>query len=177
MIYVLSDSILNRKCAALLSSELPAEEIMTYPFLLFDKSQASSDNLFIVDLTSDIPLASRSTPEIFADYLIDMGLPKNISNIYLVIPDENIEKSMIAFAENLSRAFSEFHQRNVAVHVPAQLGYDATVVVPSEKNNEWEIYGFKDNDDSRELIWKGSNIAHYMNNAQHTYDGISYVWP
>jgi len=177
MIFLLSDSILNQQCAALLATQLHTNDIKIYPEISFSKT-SQSDSLIIFDIDTQFSLASHFTAKKFADYLVQAGLPQEISNIYLIMQDMNADESLIAFSHQLARCFAQFHRRKMAVHVPCVLSYDMTLLFPAATSSAWEVYGINRNDvQAKKLIWKGEDLIHYMNDSQHTYDGISHVWP
>lgn len=168
MIIKLSESFLNKQCADLLVSDSEAQSL---------------NSSYILDMDNQFSLVTESSPKKFADYLIESGLSPDITNIYLIMQDINVNESLVVFAHNLASSFNQYYHRKVMVHTPSQLGYDFTLVVPPSKYGEWEVYGIKASSTTKqmdfqpkELIWHGADIIHYMNDSQHTYDGIAYVW-
>ena len=133
MIFLLNDSILNQQCAALLADQLSVKDIKVYPALSFDKSE-KSDSLVIVDIANQFFLTSHFTPEKFADYLMQSGLPKEITNIYFIMQDMDTNDNLIVYAQDLAKYFLENHQRKMSVHIPSELGYDMTLLLPSDNN-------------------------------------------
>lgn len=195
MILLMSDVEQNKKGGKQLIEQYSMKKhIVNYPHQL--TSDNTINKLYLIDLTGVHNPYFTKTPREFANELIDMGLPSNITDIYLLISDLEPTKSLISFCNQLASAFKQYHDRQIFIHCPAKLGYEVTIVALSS-NNKWKIYGlyldqidpnkiFKENNqldfdfidtiNDKTLLWEGVNIDQYLSDAERTYNGESYVW-
>lgn len=192
MILTMSDTALNRQLSIDLSKQYSLGELVLYPQKFVDKGS----KLYIVDVSSNQNIYLNKTAKAFAAELIQMGLPDSVKDIYMIMSDLKSDQSLISFCNELAKAFTLYQHRKIAVHAPAQLGYDMTVVMPA-KNGKWQIYGLYDDGiiaskllqeknqldfdyihtiNDKVLLWEGEDIQSYLNDPQKIYDGITYVW-
>lgn len=192
MLLAMSNVELNRQCSLNLIKQYSLGQLIVYPEQLIGESV----KLCIVDVACTENIYLKMSGKDFADQLIQMDLPLGIRDIYMIMSDVNPDKSLMAFCNDLAKAFAQCFHRKIAVHAPVQLGYDMTILMPT-KSGKWQIYGLYDNGmiankllkekthldfdyiktlSDKVLLWEGTDIQKYLDDPQKIYDGISYVW-
>jgi hypothetical protein len=167
MIILTSLATQNQQAAQALSSFYDIKNILELSDLS-DLKQLKDKSCFIIDL--DEELNKNISPQTFAQKLIENGFAESVQDIYLLSNETIINKSLTVFAHQLSTALAELHARQINVHIASHISYQSTTIIPPDKNKEWEIIG------DNEVRWKGEDILKFLDDPQHTFNGVAYVW-
>lgn len=161
MIIILSVNDTNVKGARLLMQQYAINTYHTeISDLLSERDNEKIEKLFIVDLPNESQLGRVKKPELFAQELIAWGLPPNLSDIYLLISDQNKGFCLSVFAKSLSALLQANLNREVIVHAPSLLGHSVSL----EPSGKWRIRGM-----DQQTLWEDQDIVSYLDDPQRSF--------
>jgi hypothetical protein len=157
MLILLQKNQANQLAAKTISNyySLP-DELIEYPFPpLFTLEKYKNKCCFI-----------NSSPNYFAERLLEVKLPTTIQHIYFIVPDNISDTSLMKFAHKFSKVFRD-HKRNLEIHVISNINYEKTDIMLND--GTWQIIGTKNQ--NKKILWEGKDIKSWLNNPQRTFNG------
>lgn len=189
MIIIMSDSEINQRSAESLSNNYDlVNHIYRYPFDEFFTVNRN-EPIVVIDLDADSRFQNTVVPELFATRMIARKIFDESSDLYLLVSDITLDKSLQVFANKLTKDILKKTQRKVVIHIPTDFSHFGTLVVPPESGKHWKIYGLKSEDllvpnlslnvltqaKNKTLVWEGDDILQWLNLPEKLYTS-DFTW-
>lgn len=177
----------NQNAAQMLAKSFSSHQVFDIRDAESKMNNLKDNQCFVIDIDASCGF-SEFTADFFARQLMQCHLPSTVKDIYMIVSDMKSHHAIMTFAQGLSIAFARDYQKKINIHVVSSLNFDVTLIVPSEKNNKWVVYGFDDTENSfesyddanviqnKKILFEGENILDWMDNNQRILNGINYVW-
>ncbi|MHB1949429.1 MAG: hypothetical protein ACYCQI_15105 [Gammaproteobacteria bacterium] len=176
MLIIMRDSKINQRSAEIIAKKYGLDtHIYRYPFDEFFTGNRN-EPIVVIDLDADGHFQHTFVPEFFATRMSVRNMFDEINDIYLLVSNITLDKSLKVFATKLSNDILKKTQKKITIHIPVDFHHFGILVVPPENDEHWKVYGLNSNDlrvsnlsldvlaqtKNKTLIWEGDDILQWL---------------